>query len=247
MFYFISDLHLGVFERTKDRKREDLFIQLLEEISKDAKTIFLVGDIFDFWFEYKTVIPAYFYRTLTSIDKICQKGIQIEYLMGNHDFGHKDFFKKEFNIEIHRDDISREINGKRFFISHGDGKAKNDFGYKVLKSVLRNPISNKLYRIVHPDIGIGIASGSSKKSRKYTDQKDFGSDDGMKEFAIKKIDEGFDFVVMGHRHKAEVHPHNKGTYINLGDWINEPTFGIFDGEKFELLKVKDFLNQRINL
>ena len=247
MFYFISDLHLGVFERTKDRKREDLFIQLLDEISNDAETIYLVGDIFDFWFEYKTVVPAYFYRTLTAIDKLKEKNIKIEYLMGNHDFGHKDFFKKEFDIDIYRDDITREISGKSFFISHGDGKAKNDFGYKVLKAVLRNPISNKLYRIIHPDIGIGVASGSSKKSRKYTDQKDFGKEDGMREFALSKLDEGFDFVIMGHRHKAEIVDHNNGRYINLGDWINEPTFGIFDGENFQLLEVKEFLNQRMNL
>ena len=171
MFYFISDLHLGVFEREKDKKREDLFLKLLERLSKDADTIYLVGDIFDYWFEYKTVVPAFFYRTLNAIHELVEKGIKIEYLMGNHDFGHKDFFKNEFDIDIEKDDIVREINGKRFYISHGDGKAKNDIGYSILKSVLRNPVSNKLYRIIHPDIGIGVASGSSKKSRKYTDQK----------------------------------------------------------------------------
>lgn len=244
MFYFISDLHLGVFERKKDKAREDLFIELLERISLDAETIFLVGDIFDFWFEYKTVVPAYFYRTLTAIDKLCSKGIKIEYLMGNHDFGHHDFFKKEFDIDIHREDITRELGGKKFFISHGDGKAKNDIGYRILKAILRNPVSNRMYRFIHPDIGIGVASGSSKKSRSYTDQKDFGPTDGMKDFAISKLDEGFDYVVMGHRHKAEIYPHNSSYYINLGDWINEPTFGIFDGDKFELPQVRDFLSRK---
>ena len=185
MYYFISDVHLGLLERQTDRKREDLLLKVLDKISIDAKEIFLVGDIFDYWFEYKEVVPSHFYRTLNKIDELKQKGIPITYIMGNHDFGHKSFFLNEFNIKIERGDIERIIEGKKFYISHGDGKSKNDIGYLILKKILRSPISNFLFRLIHPDLGIKLAKGSSSTSRDHTDKKDYGSNDGMKEFAFK--------------------------------------------------------------
>lgn len=241
MYYFISDVHLGLLERQTDRKREDLLLKVLDKISIDAKEIFLVGDIFDYWFEYKEVVPSHFYRTLNKIDELKQKGIPITYIMGNHDFGHKSFFLNEFNIKIERGDIERIINSKKFYISHGDGKSKNDIGYLILKKILRSPISNFLFRLIHPDLGIKLAKGSSSTSRDHTDKKDYGSNDGMKEFAFKKLEEGFDFVVMGHRHKAETIAHSNGYYINLGEWLKTPTFGVYDGNHFTIVDVNDFL------
>lgn len=244
MYYFISDIHLGFYERHKDKEREEILIKLLERISLDAKEIFFVGDIFDYWFEYNTVIPKYFYRTLTKIYELRQKEIPIHYIMGNHDFGHKNFFKNEFGIEIEREDIERELHGKKFFISHGDGKGKGDTGYKILKKILRSPISNWLFRIFHPDFGISLASGSSQKSRVYTDKRDFGPNDRMKVFAKEKIEEGFDYVILGHRHKAEVLNHNDGIYINLGEWFKHPKVGIWDGKEFKLEDVSEFLDEK---
>ncbi|PKL77373.1 MAG: UDP-2,3-diacylglucosamine diphosphatase [Ignavibacteriae bacterium HGW-Ignavibacteriae-4] len=237
MIYFISDLHLGVLERTEDRKREDLFLTLMDRIKPTCEKLYLVGDIFDYWFDYKTVIPKNFYRTLAKLREFTDAGIKIEYLMGNHDFGHRSFFEEELGIEVISTDIEREHNGKKFYISHGDGKADNDTGYLILRSVLRNKISNFIYRIIHPDIGIGLASGSSKKSRSYTDTKDYGENEGMVNFAKKKIDEGFDYVIMGHRHKRLELKHGNGTYYNLGEWIHEPSYGVFDGNEFRLEKV----------
>ncbi len=243
MYYFISDLHLGYHERSCDKIREDVFLNLLDKISLDCQTLFLVGDIFDYWFEYKTVIPKEFYRTISALHKLKQKGIKIEYLMGNHDFGHRDFFEKELDIKIYRGDITQELDGKKFYISHGDGKSHNDIGYKILKKLLRSPWANFLYRIIHPDIGIGIASGFSKSSRRFTSDKDYGESDGMKDFAHSKIDEGFDYVIMGHRHIAEVTTHQNGTYVNLGEWFERPTFGTFSKGEFKLLDVNDFLSK----
>lgn len=243
MYYFISDLHLGFFDREKDKKREDQFLALLDEISKDVKEIFLIGDIFDYWFEYKTVVPAPFYRTLSKISEIRDKNIPITYIMGNHDFGHKDFFEKEFGITVNRGDEIREINGKKLFISHGDGKGPGDTGYKILKKVLRAKISNWLFRIIHPDIGIGVASGSSKTSRGYTDKKDYGSNDAMTIFAEEKINEGFDYVIMGHRHKLIDQQFGSGRYINLGAWFKDPHYGVFDGENFQLKSVEQLLSR----
>ena len=243
MYYFISDLHLGYQERSLDKKREDIFLNLLDKISNDCQTLFLVGDIFDYWFEYKTVIPKEFYRTISALSKLKDKGIKIEYLMGNHDFGHRDFFEKELDIKIYREDIERELDGKKFYISHGDGKSHNDLGYKILKKLLRSSWANFLYRIVHPDIGIGVASGSSKSSRKFTSGKDYGESEGIQDFAFSKIREGFDYVIMGHRHVAEFTVHGDGVYINLGEWFNKPTFGSYSKGKFQLLEVQDFLSE----
>lgn len=237
MIYFVSDLHLGVTERKEDRKREDLFLSLLDRIKPDCEKLYLVGDIFDYWFDYKTVIPKNFYRTLAKLREYTDAGIEIEYLMGNHDFGHRSFFKEELGIEVISTDIERVHNGKKFYISHGDGKADNDTGYLILRSILRNKVANFIYRIIHPDVGIGLASGSSKKSRSYTDTKDYGENEGMVNFAKKKIDEGFDYVIMGHRHKRLELKHGKGTYYNLGEWIHEPSYGTFDGNEFRLERV----------
>lgn len=243
MIYFISDLHLGLRSKEIEIQKEDLLLRFLDRISLDCTELFIVGDLFDYWFEYKTVIPRRFFRTVTKLYELRKDGMKITYLMGNHDFGHYDFFREELDIEVIDNDVECDLFGKRFFISHGDGKSYNDRGYLILKAILRNPLSNKLYRYIHPDCGIGIAANSSKRSRKYTEVKDFGKTDGMKDFALQKLSEGFDFVVMGHRHKAELIESGSGKYINLGEWINTPTFGIFDGEEIKLLEVYKFLGE----
>lgn len=242
MVFFISDVHLGYFDRDREREREELLVAVLDRISEDCGALYIVGDLFDYWFEYKKVIPKFFLKTLSAFYSMRKKGIEIEYLMGNHDFGHIDFFQKELGIPIYKDDIEREILGKRFYISHGDGKAHNDGPYLFLKKILRSPISMKLYQKLHPDFGIGLASGSSKKSRTYTDKKDYGMSDGMFEFAEKKIAEGFDYVVMGHRHRRIYHDFGRGKYINLGDWFSNPAIGRFDGAEFSLVPVNEFLS-----
>jgi len=247
MYYFISDVHLGVFEKEKDKEIEAKLIQLLDIISEDCTELFLVGDIFDFWFDYNTVIPTNFFRLLTKIEELNNKGLKINYLMGNHDFGHYKFFEEELGIEVIENDIERELNGKKFYISHGDGKDKKDIGYRILKKILRNKFNKLLYKYIHPDIGIKLASGSSRKSRKYTDKKNYGEYDAQKEFAKLKLENNFDYVVMGHRHRVEKYSHNSGYYINLGDWIKTPTFGRFDGKTFNLLYVDDFLKRKDKL
>ncbi len=241
MIYFFSDVHLGLLERDKDREIEDLLLAFLDKASENAETIAILGDLFDYWFEYKTVVPKYFYRTLTKLESLVRRGIEIVYVMGNHDFGHLDFFEKELGIPVHDADIEREFYGKKFYLSHGDGKALNDAGYLVLKKILRSPLSNKLYRKIHPDCGIGLASSSSKTSRTYTDKRTYGVRDGLQIFAEKKISEGFDYVVMGHMHLPKFVPIEKGYYLNLGAWFEEAVFGMFDGERLSLNKTKEFI------
>jgi UDP-2,3-diacylglucosamine hydrolase len=174
MIYFISDIHLGLGSLEQQMERETAFINFLRSIEHDCESLYIIGDLFDFWFEYSTVIPKQFYRTLAELKHWTTNGKSVTYLMGNHDFGHVSFFKQEFGITVHEDDVECTISGKRFYLAHGDGKAYNDTGYLILKKILRSPISKTLFRWIHPDIGIGIASWASRGSRMHTDAKEYG-------------------------------------------------------------------------
>lgn len=236
MIYFISDIHLGFYNRDKDRVLENQLISFLNIIQQDD-TLVIVGDLFDYWFDYQRVIPSTFYKTVQKLSELKLKGVRIVYLIGNHDFGHYKFFKEELSIEPLEDDLEIEFYGKKFYLSHGDSMTYNDGGYKILKVILRSKLAQRLYRLLHPDFGIWLASGSSRKSRQYTEIKDFGPKDGLKDFAFRKIVDGFDYVVMGHRHKLEFTPYKNGFYINLGTWLSKPVYGKFNGIKFEIVEI----------
>lgn len=248
MVYFLSDVHLGYGEPLAARRREELLIALLDAIVPTAEQLYIVGDLFDYWFEYRTVLPREFFRTVAALDRVRRQGVIIEYVIGNHDFGHRDFFECELGIPIHWQDIERTIGGKRFFIAHGDGKVAGDRGYLILRAILRSRVANALYRWIHPDLGIGLASLSSRKSRQYTAERDYGEADSLAAFAQEKICcEGFDYVVMGHRHKVTVESYSNGVhhgvYVNLGDWLSEPHVGIFDGEHLRLEPIEKLLGK----
>lgn len=248
MIYFISDIHLGLGESSKSKQREDLLLAFLQKIERDATHLFIVGDLFDYWFEYETVIPREFVRTIAALRALQERGVCIEYLMGNHDFGHIDFFERDCGIPVHVLDVEREFNGTRFYIAHGDGKVENDTGYLIVRAILRNKLCLWLWKWLHPDIGIGLASWVSRKSRLHTDEKDYGSVDGLLPFATSVIAAGnADVVIMGHRHmpceKTITAQGNTGLYVNLGDWLGNRTFATFNGEKVCLQKIDDFMNQ----
>lgn len=246
-YYFFSDVHLGLESEDKEKLKETKLIEFLNEIQSDAREIFIVGDLFDCWIEYKQTVPKGFYKLFTKISEITESGIKINYIAGNHDFWKGDYFRKEFGIEICHTHIEREIEGKKFFIHHGDGFAYNDTGYRILKKILRNKIIQKLYSLIHPDIGIRLAKGTSSTSRKHTGEKDYSVFDGMRESGFKKISEGFDYVIMGHRHIPQAVPFENGFYINLGDWINYFSYGVFKNGRFELKTFYDFKNQKISI
>jgi len=245
-YYFFSDVHLGLENVEKEKLKETKLIEFLNKVQEDAKEIFIVGDLFDCWIEYKQVVPRGYYKLLTKISEITDIGIKINYIAGNHDFWKGNYFQEEFGIQICHTHIEREIGGKKFFIHHGDGFAYNDLGYRILKKVLRSNLSQKIYSVLHPDIGIWLARGSSTTSRNHTNEKDYSKRDGMKDFAFRKIDAGFNYVIMGHRHNPQMTAHNGGYYINLGDWIEYFTYGIFKNNTFELktfydLKKKQYI------
>ena len=222
--YFISDVHLGLGTKEKEKAKENRLLGFLQEVFPVTETLFIVGDLFDFWFEYKTVIPKGFHRTLSALQGFTDAGKTIHYLAGNHDFWMKDFFREELGIHVHLEPFEMTVQGKRIYLHHGDGLAENDLGYKLIKPVLRHKFNAWLYRWLHPDIGVRLAKGSSRTSREYTSQKHYGEEEGMIREATRKIHEGFDIVIMGHRHKPNVLKIDNGTYINLGDWIAYNTY-----------------------
>lgn len=236
--YFISDIHLGLFTPEEEKVREGLLVDFLRHIQKDASHLYILGDLFDYWFEYKRVIQKDFFRTMTSLYELVESGVEVHYIIGNHDFLHKDFFSERVGVFLHQDPIVVSFNSVKFFLGHGDGLVKNDKGYKILKKFFRNKFLQRLYSMIHPDLGIKIASSTSKTSRNYTSEKHYGYTDGLFETASKKIDNGFDYVIFGHSHDRIIKAHKNGFYVNLGTWLDEPCYGLFNGEKFEIIEWK---------
>lgn len=234
-YFFISDIHLGLQSKSEEEEKEKKLVSFLKLAESNCDELFIVGDLFDYWFEYKRVYQKGFYRTLSALKDLSEKKVKLHYFIGNHDFLHRDFFEKEFGALLYHDGLSVELNSKKFFIAHGDGMVSNDTGYNILKWILRNKFFQWLYSLLHPDLGIGLASRTSKSSRTYTDKKDYGEIDGLFEAAKKKIDEGFDYVLFGHLHKRIWEKYKQGNYVNLGSWLDKPCYGVFKAQKFEIV------------
>ncbi|NNG26285.1 MAG: UDP-2,3-diacylglucosamine diphosphatase, partial [Ignavibacteriaceae bacterium] len=211
-YLFISDIHLGLHAKEVEEKKEKLLVKFLEFAESNCDELFIVGDLFDYWFEYKRVYQKGYFRTLTALKNLTDKGIKVHYFIGNHDFLHRDFFEKEIGTILYRDAFNFSLNEKKFFIGHGDGMVENDTGYKILKWILRNRITQWMYSKLHPDFGIWLASRTSKSSRDYTTKKDYGEVDGLFEAAKKRIDEGSDYVIFGHLHRRVFKNYNEGSY-----------------------------------
>jgi len=236
--YFFSDAHLGLGSPEEDHQKELRLIRFLDFIQHDAEQIFIVGDLFDYWFEYRTVVPKKYFRLFAKLAEITERGIRVHFIAGNHDFWVKDYFRTELGMNVYLDPIETEIRGKRFFIHHGDGLLKDDLGYTILKKILRNKVNIFLFSLLHPDITGWIARWSSRTSRSYTSTRTYESS-GMVDFAAKKLKEQFDFVVMGHNHIPSRQKIGTGVYVNLGDWIFQNTYAMYDGKKMELKNYRD--------
>ncbi|BDQ01518.1 UDP-2,3-diacylglucosamine diphosphatase [Ignavibacterium sp.] len=236
-YFFISDVHLGLQSREIENAKERKLVEFLNFAKNNCNELFIAGDLFDYWFEYRRVYQKGFFRTLTALQDLAEAGIKVHYFIGNHDFFHNGFFEKEIGLILYQNPSEFRLNNKRFFIGHGDGLVKNDLGYNILKVILRSRFTQFLYSLIHPDIGVTLASHTSKSSRDYTSKKDYGEEDGLFEAAKKKIDEGYDFVLFGHLHRKQFLNYKNGYYINLGSWITEPCYGKFT-DKFEIIDIK---------
>lgn len=241
--YFASDNHLGAPNKQASLPREKKFVAWLDSIKQDAAAIFLIGDLFDFWFEYKMVVPKGFTRTLGKLAEISDSGIPIYYFVGNHDLWMNGYFEEELNIPVFHQPKEFQFNNKTFFIGHGDGLGPGDKGYKQMKKVFTNPFSKWLFRWLHPDIGVRLAQHLSVKNKIISgdeDAKFLGEDDEwLVQYAKRKLEtKHHDYFVFGHRHlPLEIALNAESKYINLGDWINHYSYGEFDGN---ILHLKHF-------
>jgi len=243
--YFASDQHLGAPTAEASFPREQKIVAWLDIVKQDAEAIFLLGDLFDFWFEYKTVVPKGFVRVLGKLAEIRDSGIPIYFFVGNHDLWMHDYFEKELNIPVYHDNKQFTFYGKSFLIGHGDGKGPGDKGYKRMKKVFTHPVSKWVYRWLHPDLGVRLAQYLSVKNKLISGEADvkfLGEDnEWLVQYCKRKLQtQHYDYFVFGHRHlPMTIALNEQSTYINLGDWIGYFTYGVFDGtrmtlEKFEL-------------
>lgn len=239
--YFASDLHLGVPNAAASLQREKLFVQWLEEAAKDAAEIFIVGDLFDFWFEYKHAVPRGYVRLLGTLARLCDSGLPIHLFTGNHDMWIFDYLPAETGVTVHREPIYREWNGQRFYIGHGDGLGPGDHGYKFIKKVFASPVMQWLFARLHPNFGIGMAEYFSRSSRAHTGDSDaqyFGEEGEWLISYCRTLlqKEKIDYFIFGHRHLPIQYqfPKSNSVYINLGDWLRYYTYALYDGKSCTL-------------
>ena len=237
--YFSSDHHFGAPNEEDSLVREKKFVQWLDEIKEDCGVLFLLGDLFDFWFEYKYVVPRGFVRVMGKLAEISDRGIPIYFFVGNHDLWMKDYLEEQINAITFRDKQDFIINGKEFFIVHGDGKGPGDMGYKRMKKVFTNKICQFLFYLLHPDFAMWLGITTSRKNKMISGDEDVNFLGVDNEWLIKYSErqlerKHYDFLVYGHRHLPMEIDIKKSKHFNLGDWINYFTYGVFDGENFEL-------------
>ncbi len=238
--YFLSDFHLGVPTAAASLEREKKIVRFLEAIRVDAAEIFIVGDMFDFWFEYSTVVPKGYVRIFGKLAELTDSGIRIHFFVGNHDMWMNSYFEKEMNIPVYFEPKTFEFNGKKFYVGHGDGLGPSDRGYKFLKKIFRNRVCQWLFGVVPPAIGMGVANYFSQKSRSAanTEEERFLGEE--KEWLLlysREVlqKEHFDYFIFGHRHlPIDFQLNESSRYINLGEWIKLFSYAVFDGNDVTL-------------
>ncbi len=237
--YFSSDNHLGSPNHSESLVREKLFVSWLDQIKTDAQVIFLLGDLFDFWFEYYRSVPKGYTRLLGKLSELCDSGIKIYFFVGNHDYWTLDYFTKEIGMEVLKKPTDFKINNKLFFIGHGDGLGPGDLKYKFLKKIFRNPIFIFLFRINYPWFGIPLGNFFSRKNKIFSGKEikfEKKENEMLYFFCMKKLKNKFyDFFIFGHRHlPLKIDLGNGSSYYNTGDWINHYSFIIYDEKNVEL-------------
>jgi UDP-2,3-diacylglucosamine hydrolase len=238
--FFASDFHLGVPTPEASLQREKKIVRWLTSIENDAEEIFLVGDIFDFWFEYKTAVPRGFTRLLGKLSELHDKGIPVHVFTGNHDMWIFDYLPQECGVTLHKEPVVRVWGDKRFFIGHGDGLGPGDSGYKFIKKVFANPFCQWLFARFHPNFGIGLANYFSRRSRKLTGNQDktfLGEENEWLVIFAKDIlkREHFDYFIFGHRHlQMRIQLNEKSVYYNLGEWLSDSPYACFDGKELSM-------------
>ena len=242
-YYFISDFHLGAPDYLTSLEREKKVVKWLDQVKNDAKEIYILGDIFDFWFEYKTVVPKGYVRLLGKIAEICDSGIPVHFFSGNHDMWCFDYFPKELGVTLYKKPVKKNIAGRSFYIGHGDGLGPGDKGYKFIKKIFQSRICQWMFGWLHPTLGIGLANFFSSRSRSVNLKKDelfLGEEnEWLVQFCKETLNKGenIEFFIFGHRHlPLDIQLTGNSRYINLGEWMNYCTYAVYDGNNLELKK-----------
>jgi UDP-2,3-diacylglucosamine hydrolase len=239
--YFVCDCHFGLAPKEESRQREMRLVRWLDYVSKDAEAIYILGDLFEFWFEYKSVVPKGYTRLFGKLASLTDTGIPIYFFRGNHDIWTFSYLKEELNLEIVDKPEIRIIQGKKFYLGHGDGLGKGDKSYKFLKATFSSKINQFLFQWLHPDVGalLGYYFSSQSKASHYRKGIDGVNNKGLKRLenycqSVLKDQADIDFFIFGHVHKpASIPLSNNAKYISLGDWINHFSYAVFDGVKIK--------------
>lgn len=235
--YFVSDIHLMLNDSKKSRRRQDNFFRFLSKVKESGGTLFIVGDLFDFYFEYPHTIPKMFFDLYYQIQDLRNHNIDIHYLLGNHDYWVQDFMTKKLMTTVYFNDADFTCTGKKFHLTHGDGILSWDRGYRILKTVIRNRVFIGLYRWLHPTIGYAIAHWVSKRgySNGHSDEYNECVQTELTSYAEYFIKQDVDYVISGHYHQRVDKDIRGGKLLILGDWIHAPSYGYFDGKHLSLI------------
>ncbi len=235
--YFISDVHLGIESAQQEALKLKRLLGFLASIEKTAERLIIVGDLFDFWFDYHWVIPRKHLSVISALKRLTESGVKVMYCIGNHDFWLGDFFEKDLNIAVYREPIEFEQNGRRFYITHGDGLNKKDIGYHILKTILRCPVTSALCKLMHPDLTFALARWFSMMSRNH--RPDHDHREPYIRRARELFTQGYDFVIFGHTHDAMELKEDDHVYINTGEWMEQFTYAVYEKDTLQLLKWTD--------
>jgi len=241
--YFLSDFHLGIPNAQASREREKALVRFLDTKLHDAEALFLMGDVFDFWFEWRSVVPKGHVRLLGALAELADGGLPIHYFTGNHDMWTFGYLEQELGVQLHRKPQTVTLQGKTLHIGHGDGLGPGDHGYKFIKQVFASPACQWLLARLHPNASMAMANFFSGSSRKLVHQKEsefFGEDEWLVKYCRQVLQkEAIDWFVFGHRHLPLVYPLSpKSHYINLGEWINHQTYARLHEGHMELLNFR---------
>ncbi len=230
--YFVSDLHLGAYPEV-ERTSVPLLMRFLDKVEREKAQLYIVGDLLDFWFEYRTVVPRYPFKLLARLRRMVERGCRVFYIAGNHDYWMGGFLKEDVGLAIETEFLDTYLEGKRFFISHGDGIATTgELGYRLLKGILHSKLVSTCFRLLHPDIGMVLADLISRMSRRRSSKNN--NQPNLQAFVRSKASEGFDYVVLGHLHRPKLFQVAQTTCLVIGDWIDNYSYGVFENGNLRL-------------
>jgi UDP-2,3-diacylglucosamine hydrolase len=236
--YIFSDAHLGADSTEKEAQKVARIASLFEKVKADGDRLVILGDLFDFWFEYKHAIPKQYHKVLFMLTGLIERGVVVDYVTGNHDFWMGDFFSTQMGVNVHRDFFDLDYDGKKLHLIHGDGLSKGDRGYRLTKRILRNRFNVWLYRKLPPDWAMPLARKVSGSSRRYSSRRDQTFVTDYQTYAEQKLAAGFDIVAIAHLHIPIIKPLGNGIYVNTGDFIDHFSYARFADGEISLQRLK---------